>query len=183
MNETTALLVAAREGDGRAADRLFPRVYDELRQLAQSRVCAEPGSVTLSATGLVHEAYLKLVNGGGWQDRDHFIALASSAMRRVLVDRARARQRLKRGGGARAVTLDPAVVSADAAPHDDILAVDAALDRLAARDEQLARLVELRFFGGLEVGEAARILGVSDRTAARLWIRARAHLRALLDAA
>ena len=181
MNETTALLVAAREGDGRAADRLFPRVYDELRRLAQGRVNVEPGSVTLSATGLVHEAYLKLADGGGWADRDHFLALASSAMRLVLVDRARARGRIKRGGGDRPATLRPDLDAAHTTPHEEVLAVDAALERLAGLDERLAQLVELRFFGGLEVGEAARVLGVSDRTAARLWVRARAHLQVLLD--
>lgn len=180
MNETTSLLQAARDGDARAADRLFARVYDELRRLAQGRVGAEAGCVTLSATGLVHEAYLKLVDGGGWADRDHFLAVASTAMRRVLVDRARARHRLKRGGGQRPVTLHDDLDAPDIAPSQDVLAVDAALDRLAEHDARLAQLVELRFFGGLEVGEAARVLDVSDRTAARLWARARAHLHAFL---
>ena len=182
MNETTLLLQAARDGDARAADALFSRVYDELRRLARGRLGAEPGSVTLTATGLVHEAYLKLVGSGGWADRDHFMALASTAMRQVLVDRARARQCLKRGGGARPATLLDDRVAADDAPDQDILAVDDALDRLAQHDARLARLVELRFFGGLEVDEAARVLGVSERTAARLWVRARAHLHTFFDA-
>lgn len=176
---TTALLSAARRGDARAADLLLPRVYAELRRLAQAQVSAEPGVVTVSATGLVHEAYLKLVEGGDWADRSHFLAVASRAMRQVLTDRARSRSAQKRGGGARPATLvDHLVGTEDAA--DRVLAVDAALDRLAAHDAGLAQVVELRFFGGLTTDEAAEALGVSPRTAARRWARAKAHLRALL---
>ena len=176
--DTTLLLHAARAGDARAADRLFPRVYAELRRLSQARISGEPGVVTISATGLVHEAYLKLIDGDGWADRAHFMAVAARAMRQILTDRARARSAAKRGGAAREVTLDADLAVPSEASAEEVLAVDAALDRLAMRDEQLARLVELRFFGGLEVAEAADVLGISPRTAARAWARAKAHLRA-----
>ena len=168
----------ARVGGARAADVLLPRVYAELRWLAQAQVSAEPGVVTVSATGLVHEAYLKLA-GGDWADRTHFLALASRAMRQILTDRARARSAQKRGGGARPATLVDHLVGTEAAA-DRVLAVDAALDRLAAHDADLARLVELRFFGGLTGDEAAEVLDLSPRTAARRWARAKAHLRSLL---
>ena len=174
---TTALLSAAGDGDSRAADLLFDRVYDELRRLSQAQIGAEPGVVTISATGLVHEAYLKLIGADGWANRGHFVAVAARAMRQVLTDRARARMAEKRGGGAAAVTLVTGHLGTEQVA-DDVLAVDAALDRLAARNVDLARLVELRFFGGLEVAEAADVLGVSSRTAARQWARAKAHLRA-----
>ena len=180
--ETLTLLSAARGGDARAADLLFPRVYDELRRLAQARVAAERAGLTLGATGLVHEAYLKLVGGGDWQDRTHFTAVAARAIRQILTDHARARQTAKRGAAARPITLDADRMGAAPEPDAVVLAVDAALDRLAARDADLARLVELRFFGGLEVAEAAEALGVSPRTAARMWGRAKAHLRADLGA-
>jgi RNA polymerase sigma factor (TIGR02999 family) len=176
---TTVLVADARSGDARAADLLFGRVYDELRRLSQSQLRAEAGAVTISATGLVHEAYLKLLGADGWADRGHFVAVAARAMRQILTDRARARGAQKRGGGAVAVTLVPEHAGVDAVA-DDVLAVDAALDRLAGRDAGLAKLVELRFFGGLEVAEAAEVLGVSERTAARHWARAKAHLRAEL---
>ena len=183
--ETTALLAAARKGEARAADLLFTRLYDELRRLSGAYVAAEAHGLTLSATGLVHEAYLKLIAGGDWADRAHFMAIAARAMRQILTDRARARRASKRGGEARAVTLDYDLLGAhlpgaDPDAHEQVLAVDAALERLSARDEHLGRLVELRFFGGLEVGEAAEVLGVSARTAARQWARAKAHLLAEL---
>ena len=175
---TTDLLSAARDGDARAADHLFARVYDELRRLSQSYVAAEPHAVTLSATGLVHEAYLKLIAGGDWTDRSHFMAIASRAMRQILTDRARARNTQKRGGAARPVVLPSDGVEATDDAHEHVLAIDAALDRLSSRNASLAQLVELRFFGGLDVREAAEVLGISERTAARQWARAKAHLRA-----
>lgn len=177
---TTALIADARDGDGRAADLLFDRIYGELRRLAQAQIGTEAGVVTISATGLVHEAYLKLLGTDGWADRGHFVAVAARAMRQILTDRARARAAEKRGGGAPAVTLVTSQVGG-ASVAEDVLAVDAALERLAARDADLARLVELRFFGGLEVAEAAEVLDVSPRTAARMWKRAKAHLRSFLD--
>ena len=178
--KTKALLVAARNGEARAADLLFARVYDELRRLSQAYVSAEPHGVTLSATGLVHEAYLKLLAEGDWADRAHFMAVAARAMRQILTDRARARSAQKRGGPARPVTLGEECAGTSEDAHEHVLAIDAALDQLSARNADLAQLVELRFFGGLEVREAADVLGISARTAARQWARAKAHLRAEL---
>lgn len=176
---TTLLLQSARQGDARAADLLFPHVYAELRRLAGAHVAHERDGHTLGATALVHEAYLKLVGSSdvGWQDRTHFLAIAARAMRQILTDYARARQAAKRGSGAHAVTLDDDRLG-ESQPDETILAVDEAVTRLAGHNADLARLVELRFFGGLEVEEAAEALGVSPRTAARMWARAKAHLRA-----
>lgn len=179
--DTLALLAAVRDGDERAADRLFDAVYNDLRRLAHQRIGFQPGAVTISATGLVHEAYLKMVDGGDWADRAHFLAVAARAMREILIDRARARSAAKRGGGVRPVTLDADLVGAEDDVLDRVLALDAALGTLATRDRDLAQMVELRFFGGLDVGEAAEVQGVSARTAARRWARAKAHLHALLD--
>ena len=180
--ETTLLLRAARDGDARAADALLPLVYNELRRIAQARVAQESAGFTLGATGLVHEAYLRLVVGADveWADRAHFMAVASQAMRRILTDRARARRAQKRGGVGRPVTLDVDRFGAEPEPDDVLLAVDEALGRLAADSAELAKVVELRFFGGLEVAEVAELLQVSPRTAARMWTRARAHLRSYL---
>lgn len=184
-SDTLALINAVRGGDDRAADVLFSRVYGDLRRIAQRRISSQRGPVTLSATGLVHEAYVKMVDGGDWVDRSHFLAVAARAMREILIDRARARSAAKRGGGARPVTLDADLVGADLVGAendvlDQVLALDLALGRLAERDADLAQIVELRFFGGLEVEEAAQVQGVSVRTAARRWARAKAHLHALL---
>lgn len=180
-DHTTALISAARGGNSRAADLLFRHVYDELRRLSQARIGSEPGAVTISATGLVHEAYLKLLDSDEWADRTHFLAVASRAMRQILCDRARARNAVKRGGADRPVTLVPhleAPAEGEADAADRVLALDDALERLAKRDADLAQLVELRFFGGLEMTEAAEVLGLSRRTATRHWARARAYLRA-----
>lgn len=180
--ETTILLRAANCGDAQASEQLLPLVYEELCSMANRFMQGESARTTLSATGLVHEAYLRLVEGSDWADRAHFLAIASRAMRQILVDRARARNASKRGGNARDLTLveehveDPADLAGD-----DVLAIHGALNWLAQHDERLARLVELRFFGGLEVREAAHVLGVSSRTAARMWARAQAHLRRRLD--
>lgn len=139
--------------------------------------------MTVSATGLVHEAYLKLLDSAEFADRSHFFAVASRVMRQILCDRARARNASKRGGGERQVTLvtHPVGDGEQEGAADRVLALDDALRRLAARDADLAQLVELRFFGGLEMAEAAEVLGVSRRTASRYWVRARAYLRADLD--
>ena len=184
-SETSVLLAAVRKGEGRAADLLFVRLYDELRRLSGVYVAAESHGATLSATDLVHEAYLKLIAGGDWKDRAHFMAVAARVMRQILIDRARARRASKRGGDRPAVTLDYnliGILNTDAAgdSSEQILAVDAALEQLATRDADLARVVELRFFGGLEVREVAEVLAVSERTVARQWSRAKAHLRAEL---
>lgn len=170
------------------ADALFAVVYDELRRLARHHLRQERPDHTLQPTALVHEAYVRLARQEGFASRAHFLAVASRAMRHVLVDHARARLAARRGGGAAHVTLDPTRL-APLAPDDPDqtaafrLAVDDALGRLERRDAAMARLVELRFFGGLEVDEAALALDISPRTAARLWARAKAHLRADLGVA
>jgi RNA polymerase sigma-70 factor (ECF subfamily) len=186
----TALLTAARRGDEGASGLLVPLVYDELRRLAQAHLRRERGGHTLQPTALVHEAYLKLFDRtAAWEDRGHFLAVASRAMRQILTDHARARAAAKRGSGGARVTLDPDRLDPGAAASEEeqaalLIAVDDALVRLATLDAELARVVELRFFGGLEVDEAAEALGVSPRTAARLWARAKAYLREhLRDAA
>ncbi len=178
--ETTALLHGVRKGDPRACDALFPHVYDELRRISERRIQRQAGVVTLSATGLVHEAYLKMVGDGEWADRAHFMAVAALAMRQILSGRARARTADKRGGPLPAVTLHEDLVAGDDVSLDQVLAVDAALERLAALDPRLARLVELRFYGGMEVDEVAEVLGTSPRTTARDWARAKAYLRSFL---
>ena len=188
-SDTLALISAVRHGDRSASDRLFSRVYGELRQIADRRIASTPGPVTLSATGLVHEAYVKMVGGSDWTDRSHFMAVAARAMREILIDRARARNAAKRGGGARAITLDADLVGAEDDVFDQVLALGLrllgqgageALHRLAAYDADLSQMVELRFFGGLDVEEAALVQGISARTAARRWARAKAHLRSFL---
>ncbi len=182
-SEVTRLLAAARAGDRDAYDRLLPLVYDDLRRIARAQLRGRPGH-TLGATGIVHEAYLKLVDGSGATpaDRAHFFALAARAMRQVLVSYARERAAAKRGGPARPVTLEEDRVGAgasgaSAASAAWLLDVDRALERLARRDERLARVVECRFFAGLTEDETAEALGSSVRTVQRDWMRARAWLR------
>lgn len=175
----TELLAQVRRGDPEALRALWPRVYDELRSMAARLLHAERPDHTLQPTALVHEAYLRLVDQrAGWQDRAHFYAIAAQAMRRILVDYARAHRASKRGGGIAPVSLDE---HGDVAPSpgpvlDDLLAVDAALEALQDLDEFGARVVELRYFGGLSVEETARVLGVSPATVKREWSLARAWL-------
>ena len=172
--EITRLLAAARSGDDGAVDRLLPLVYDELRRLARRQVAREYGAVTLSATDLVHEAYLKLAGGAlAATDRSHFLAVAARAMRQVLVDQARRRRSLKRGSGAAPVTLSEARDAALTLDPDELLALDDAMGELEPRQREI---VEYRFFGGLEESEVASLLGISDRTVRREWVRARARL-------
>jgi RNA polymerase sigma factor (TIGR02999 family) len=178
MSDVTRLLDAAAGGDPRAAEQLLPLVYEELRALAAQRLANEKPGQTLQATALVHEAYLRLVDGQQarhWNGRGHFFAAAAEAMRRILVDAARAKGTLKRGAGHHRKPLD-AVGSIEPRAEDDILAVDEALTRLAATDEQAAKLVTLRFFAGLTAEQAAEALGVSARTADRIWRYARSFL-------
>ena len=175
--EITRLLLSWSGGDRDSFDRLFPLVYDALRDLARRQLRRRSQAATLHTTDLVHEAYLKLVDPArvSVQDRNHFFALAARAMRQILVDHARRRSTDKRGGGVAAETLqdwDAAVMTHPA----DILAVDQALGRLEALDDRLGRLVEMRFFGGLSVEETAGALGVSERTVKRDWQKARAFL-------
>ena len=172
------LASAVGEGDPQAAERLLPLVYDALRELAGRRLGREAPGQTLQATALVHEAYLRLVGsdpGRRWDGRAHFFAAAAEAMRRILVDRARDRRRLKRGGGLERVDLDLGSVPLDA-PGDDLIDLDEALTELGREDPLCARLVALRFFAGLTQAEAAEALGLARRTADRHWAYARAWL-------
>jgi RNA polymerase sigma factor (TIGR02999 family) len=172
------MLEAAAGGDRKAAADLLPLVYDELRHLAAARMAAEAPGHTLNPTALVHEAYLRLVgpaDGLRFDGRGHFFAAAAEAMRRVLVDHARDRNRLKRGGGRRRVDLDQ-LTDLAAATDDDLLELDDALDRLAKDYPAAAALVKMRFFAGMTLAEAAGALGLSDRTADRYWVFARTWL-------
>jgi RNA polymerase sigma factor (TIGR02999 family) len=179
MSDVTRLLEAAATGDPRAAAELLPLVYDELRRLAAARMAAEAPGHTLDATALVHEAYLRLVGGANrthWDHRRQFLAAAAEAMRRILVDHARARRAAKRGGTLARVELNdlPQPGGEDAT---DWVAVDDALTRLAAEDQGAADLVRLKLFAGASVEEAADLLGVSRASAYRDWAYARAWLR------
>jgi RNA polymerase sigma factor (TIGR02999 family) len=179
MNQVTGILSAIEQGDPRAAAQLLPLVYDELRRLAAQKMSREMPGQTLQATALVHEAYLRLVGiekGQHWNGRAHFFGAAAEAMRRILVDAARNRNSRKRGGDADRVTLDEALILGPPNPSDDLLAVDEALDRLAAIDPTAADLVKLRFFVGLTSEQAAEALDISLRTAERIWTYARAFL-------
>ena len=179
MNDVTRLLEAVGRGEPRAAEQLWPLVYEELRRLAAGYLERERPGQTLQATALVHEAYLRLVGGDAdphWQGRDHFLATAALAMRHILVDHARRKRRDKRGGEGKRVPL------ADQADPDQyeaerVLALDEALTRLAAKDPQAAELVQLHTFGGLSVEEAGEQLGLSRAAAYRQWAFARAWLR------
>ena len=180
MSDITLLLDAAAGGDSKAAAEFFPLVYDELRKLAATRLAREPPGQTLDATGLVHEAYLRLVGGGGFDGRGHFFAAAAEAMRRILIDQARRKQADKHGGGWHRLDIVDAELTVDSG-GDDLLAVDEALTRLADREPQAARLVELHFFAGLTLEQAAAALDIPARTAYRHWAYSRAWLRRELD--
>lgn len=180
MTDVTRVLSAIAEGDPHAASELLPLVYDELRQLAAQKLAHERQGQTLQATALVHEAYLRLVNqpegsAPGFVGRPHFFAAAAEAMRRILVERARARQRIKRGGGNLQEELREDLLVADDR-LDQVLAVHDALAELERHDPQAAALVKLRFFAGMEHQEAAEMLGISRRAADRLWLLARTWL-------
>jgi RNA polymerase sigma factor (TIGR02999 family) len=179
MSDVTRILSAIERGDPKAADQLLPLVYDELRRLAQARMAREASGQTLQATALVHEAYLRLLDGGqaqDWNSRGHFFAAAAEAMRRILVERARHKHSRKAGGG-RARQELPDIELADAGPRLDLLALHEALTRLEQQDKRRAELVKLRFFAGLTIAEAARALGVSESTADNDWAYARSWLR------
>jgi RNA polymerase sigma factor (TIGR02999 family) len=184
MADITQILGALERGDPHAAGQLLPLVYEELRRLAAEKLAHERPGQTLQATALVHEAYLRLVASGDvsapreqhWNGRGHFYAACGEAMRRILVENARRRQSLKRGGGRRRHDADDLDLAAPE-PREDLLALDEALTRLAATDPQAANLVQLRYFAGLTLPEAAESLGMAPRSAGRLWAFARAWLR------
>ena len=177
MSDVTRILVAIELGDAKAADELLPLVYEELRRLAGLKMSQELPGQTLQATALVHEAYIRLVGteNQNWSNRGHFFAAAAEAMRRILIENARRKQRRKHGGGRQRVNLDDAEVAIEG-PKTDIIALDEALAKLAEEDRTVAELVKLRYFAGLTIGQAANILGVSQRTADRYWAYARAWL-------
>jgi RNA polymerase sigma factor (TIGR02999 family) len=179
MTELTGILHRIEEGDPHAAEQLLPLVYDELRQFAAHRLAQEKPGQTLQPTALVHEAYLRLVGADPkqqWVSRGHFFAAAAEAIRRILVEQARRKRRIRHGGGLRRVDLSGAEMVASA-EDNQVLLLDEALTRLAAARPQAAKLVQLRFFSGLTVDEAATMLGLSPRTTRRLWVFARAWLR------
>jgi len=184
MTEVTHLLSAIEQRAPHAAGQLLPLVYDELRRLAAQRLSLEAPGQTLQATALVHEAYLRLVDGvqaQHWNGRGHFFAAAAEAMRRILVENARRKASLKRGGGLRREELHESGLAAPEVP-EDILALDEALTQLAEVDGLAADLVQLRYFGGLTSPQAAEVLGISARTAERTWAHARAWLPKKLQA-
>ncbi|MBM3836356.1 MAG: sigma-70 family RNA polymerase sigma factor [Verrucomicrobia bacterium] len=178
MSEVTQILDAIQQGHAQAADQLLPLVYEELRKLAAHKMASEPPGQTLQPTALVHEAWLRLVGneaGHQWNSRGHFFGAAAEAMRRILIERARAKARLRRGGGQRPLDLESVTVAAETAP-DEVLLVNEALEKLEAEDPEKARLVKLRFFAGLTNEEAAALLGISVTTVKRHWTYARAWL-------
>lgn len=177
MNNVTRILLAIDRGDVRAADKLLPLVYKELRQLAAQKMAHEPPGQTLQATALVHEAYLRLVGAEdqNWSGRTHFFYAAAEAMRHILIDNARRKKRLKRGGDRERVTLDDAEFAIEA-PSDDLIALDEALVKLASIDKIKADLVKLRYFAGLTIDQAAELVGISQTTAKRHWRYTRAWL-------
>jgi RNA polymerase sigma factor (TIGR02999 family) len=180
MTGITQILASIEQGDPHAAEQLLPLVYDELRKLAAARMAQEQSGQTLDATALVHEAYLRLVGGESqpaYRGRGHFFAAAATAMRRILIDNARRKRADRHGGGRERVPLDDL---AAAPPDGELLALDDALQKLAACDPLKAQLVELRYFAGLTGDQAALVLGISASTADRHWTYARAWLQAEL---
>jgi RNA polymerase sigma factor (TIGR02999 family) len=183
MSEVTRILSAIEQGDPHAAEQLLPLVYDGLRRLAAEKLAQEKPGQTLQPTALVHEAYLRLVDtekAPRWDSLGHFFAAAAESMRRILIDNARRKQADKHGGGWQRHELLDTELAIDSTGAD-LFAVDETLSRLAAREPVIARLVELRFFAGLTLQEAAECLGIAERTAYRHWAYARAWLRRELD--
>ena len=177
MSDVTRILAAIEQGNARAADELLPLVYQELRHLAVQKMSQEPPGQTLQATALVHEAYIKLVGAEAqnFSSRTHFFAAAAEAMRRILIDNARRKQRIKHGGGQQKINLNDTEIAIEA-PSDDLIALDEALEKLATMDKVKADLVKLRYFAGLTLEQAAGLLNLPERTAKRYWAHARAWL-------
>jgi RNA polymerase sigma factor (TIGR02999 family) len=178
MSDVTRILSAIEQGDGQASERLLPLVYDELRRLAARKMAQEKPGQTLQATALVHEAYIRLVDvekAQHWDSRRHFFSAASEAMRRILVDNARRKRSLKRGGQRQRVDLDEAIAVGGTSRHD-LLELDELLDQLSNVDPRAAELVKLRFFAGLTGDQSAEVLGISPRSVDLLWAYARAWL-------
>ncbi|HEY3393244.1 MAG TPA: ECF-type sigma factor [Lacipirellulaceae bacterium] len=185
MSDVTHILSAIERGDSRASEQLLPLVYAELRQMAAARLASEKPGQTLQATALVHEAYVRLVDGSSpqrWQSRGHFFAAAAEAMRRILVENARRKRRKKHGGEVHRVELSESDL-ATTIPDERLLAIDEALDSLAKEDPQAAELVKLRFFAGFSIAEAGEVIGVSRSSAYAQWAYARAWLQNRVDAA
>lgn len=179
MSDPSQILARLEAGDRAASRELFPQVYDELRRLAAGKMAGENPGQTLQATALVHEAFLRLIgdaNSAGWQTRGHFFAAAGEAMRRILIENARRRRRVKRGGDRARISLSEIAAGSQEA-DDELLAVDEALEHLAAESPPLAKLVELKYFAGLTHEELAECLGISIATSKRHWRYARAWLR------
>ena len=177
MTDVTRILNAIEGGDTRAAHKLLPLVYEELRLLAAQKMSQEKPGQTLQATALVHEAYIRLVEGEdqSWNSRGHFFKAAAEAMRRILVESARRKARIKHGGGRHRVRLDEFDLTVDG-PSYDLVALDECLERLQAEEQAIAEVVKLRFYAGLTLEQAAKILKVSTRTAIRYWVYAQAWL-------
>lgn len=185
MSAVTQILNAIEQGDSQAADQLLPLIYDALRKLAAEKLAQERPGLTLQATALVHEAYLRLVDQAQtqtWNSRGHFFAAAAEAMRRILIDQARRRDAAKRGGQMRRAELDESIVVA-LEPDEDLLALDEALTQLDKVDSKAASLIRLRFFAGLTMSEAAEVLEMSVRSAQSLWAYARSWLRRQMHSA
>src|SRR5262245_24127599 len=183
MSDVTRILSQIESGDPSAAAQLLPLVYDELRNLAAQKLCQEKPGQTLQATALVHEAYVRLVDtekAQHWNSRGHFFAAAAEAMRRILVEQARRKSRQKHGGGRQQVPLGDDFV-ADRSDAEELLAINEALEQLAAQDQQAAQLVKLRYFSGLSVEQAAEVMGIPRSSAYVQWSFARATLRVLLE--
>ncbi len=182
MSEVTRIITSIQQGNARAADELLPLVYMELRQLAAQRMKQEKPGQTLQATALVHEAYIRLVGSEdqNWNSRGHFFAAAAEAMRRILIDNARRKKSLKRGGDRKRIDLDKAELAIDG-PSDDLIALDEALEKLSRKDKVKAEVVKLRYFAGLTIEQAANILGISTSTADEHWAYARSWLRVEVD--
>jgi RNA polymerase sigma factor (TIGR02999 family) len=184
MNDLTQILCAIHEGDPHAAEQLLPLIYDELRKLAAQKMAQEAPGQTLQATALVHEVYLRLVDVEkvqSWDSRGHFFAAAAEAMRRILIENARAKQRLKRGGDRKRLNLESIDLAATAAAQpDDLLVLDELIVKLGSEDPDAAQIVKLRYFAGLSIEEAAQLMGISRSTAYEHWAYARAWLHCAL---